>query len=189
MTLQIISKIVQHIQPYKENHWQWTCIGCRHWDSPENKYLCSQKIFPRTSAHFAWAVDKSPKLFSRYNHWRLQPQRVSWYHRHCSSFSLIRKSPTERCWYSFQNWAVSNPSCLGSHLSFPYCSDQKWQSCSQVLSRALHSSCATPSGQWRSRDHIDSSHGCHRLHTKTIFYVSHLHLIIDYLFLATFWKY
>ena len=87
MTLKITSQIIQHIQPYKDNIQQWTRIGCRHWASPENKYACSQQIFPRTSARFAWAVEKSPKLFLRLNHWWLQTQRVSWYHSHRSSFS------------------------------------------------------------------------------------------------------
>ena len=114
-----MSQIIQHIQPYKENLRKWTLIGCRHWSSPGKKYSCSQQIFPRTSARFSWVVDKSPKMFLHSNHWQLQPRRVSWYHCHCSSFSLRRNPSTARCCSSLQNWSVSSPFCLGSHLHFP----------------------------------------------------------------------
>ena len=85
-----MSQILQHIQPYKENRGKWTRIGCRHWAPPEKKYSRIQKRFPCTSARFAWAVEKSPKLFFCLNHCQIQPQRVSWYHRHRFSFSSIK---------------------------------------------------------------------------------------------------
>ena len=178
MTLQIISQIIQHIQPCKNNCRQWLRIGCRHWALPENKYSCSQQKFPRTSACFAWAVEKSPNLFLRSNHWRIQPQRLYWYQRHCSYFSLIINPSMARCCCSFQNWTVSSP--------FPSSSYQQWWSCSQALSCALHSSCAPPSGQWLSRYHLNSSHGFHRLQPKIVFRVSHLPLCIGYLFVKKY---
>ena len=163
-----MSQIIQHIQPYKDNRWKWTRIRCRHWDSPEMKYLCIQQRSPYTYARFAWAVDKSLKLFLCSNHGQLQPERVSWYHRHHSYFSSRRKLSTERCCSSFRNWAVSSTFRSGSHLQFPSSSDQQLRSCSRALSYALHSSCAPLSSQWWSRNHLDSSHGCYRLHTKNI---------------------
>ena len=91
-----------------------------------------------------------------------------------------------RCCSSFQNWSVSSPFCSGYHMPLSFPSDQQWWSCSQALSCALHSSCDTSSRQWRSCNNLDSSHGCQRLHTKTIFHVSHLPLSIDYLFVDFF---
>ena len=44
-------------------------------------------------------MEKSPKLFPNSNHWKIQTQRVYWYHRHHSYFYPIKKTSTERCCY------------------------------------------------------------------------------------------
>ena len=142
--------------------------------------------------HFILLRDHSNYIQCIYlhpNYWQLKPQRVSWYHCHCYSVSLIKKPSTERCYSSFQNSAVTYPFCSGYNLPFTSSSYQQWRSCLQELSCALNSSCTTPIGQWWSHDHLDSSHGCHRFHTKTILRVSHLPLRIDDMFVATFWTY
>ena len=179
MILQRTSHIFQHIQPYKKNRRQWRHIGCRHWASLENKYSCSQQRFPRTSAR------------------RFCVQTIGNNSRRgclgttatVLNFSSIGNPSKASCCSSFQNWAVYYPFCSGSHLPFPYSSAQQWWSFSQTISCVLHSYFDPLRGQWWSHNHLNSSHGRRRFHTKVIFRVSHLPLSIDYLYVATFWTY
>ena len=103
MILRRRSKNFQHIQQHKDNLHQWMHIKLMHWSYPKYIFSYIWQIFPHVSAPSDWdwmeLMDTAQMLWCCSKYWQKQLQRVTCFHCHPSSFSLIRKPSTTRCFY------------------------------------------------------------------------------------------